>query len=134
MLGFAPNRTPDIQWALNALSTLLPTHRIFGKGYVREPPPLIAVSRPVIDNSDGLFDGLPLRKGKPAKRSILKKNRPNTEARMQRLLTRRARIEMQVARLQGNPANPVNANASATTINSSAPNASSQPQNASFVA
>jgi hypothetical protein len=81
-LGFAKGRCPDAQWALNALSTLLPTHRIFGKGYVREPPPLDGAVRPVIDNADGLFDGLPPRRGKPAKRTILKKTRPSAEARV----------------------------------------------------
>ena len=62
---------PDVQWALHALAPLEPRHRIFGKGYVRDPPPLSANSKQMVDNSDGLFDGLPPRKGKPSKRSVI---------------------------------------------------------------
>jgi hypothetical protein len=110
--GFGERKLPDKQWALHALATLEPHHRIFGKGYVREPAPLgdqPRPSEPMVDNADGLFDGLPPRKGKPAKRSILRNVRPSAEARLERLRARRAQLEAQMAALVYGLPQPVNA-------------------------
>ena len=99
-LGFHPDRSPDQQWALHALSTLEPRHRIFGKGYVREPPPLAAVNMTVVDNADGLYDGLPqlpLRKGKARRQTVLLQ--PTREERLQRLRARRAQLAAMEAQL-----------------------------------
>jgi hypothetical protein len=94
-LGFAANRVPDQQWALHALSTLEPGHRIFGKSYVREPAPLVAAVRhPVVDNEDGLYDGLPrlpAPKGK-VRRNIIGRLPPTREERLERLRARRAQL------------------------------------------
>jgi hypothetical protein len=94
LLGFAANRLPDQQWALHALSTLEPRHRIFGKGYVREPPPLAAVNQTVVDNADGLYDGLPqlpLPKGKARRHTV--RLQPTREERLQRLRARRDQLQ-----------------------------------------
>jgi hypothetical protein len=108
--GFGGNKLPDAQWALAALSTLEPNHRIFGKGYVPDPPPLAAVNLaasavPMVDNEDGLFDNLPLRKGKPSKRTFLKQAKPSMAARLERLQARRARLDAQLASLVQPPGN-----------------------------
>ena len=97
-LGFNQSRLPDSQWALHALATLEPNHRIFGKGYVGEPAPLFqgqipSAPRPMVNNSDGLFDGLPVRRGKLAKRTMIKKIQPSIEARIERMRARRVQLE-----------------------------------------
>ena len=112
-LGFEARKLPDAQWALHALSTLLPTHRIFGKGYVREPPPLdpkdqalFMPAEPMINNADGLFDGLPMRQGKLGRRTILRKSKPSAEARLERLRARRAQLEARMEALAQAAARP----------------------------
>jgi hypothetical protein len=45
---------------------------------VGEPAPLFqgqipSAPRPMVNNSDGLFDGLPVRRGKLVKRTMIKK-------------------------------------------------------------
>jgi hypothetical protein len=100
--GFDGRKLPDQQWALHALSTLQPDHRIFGKGYVREPRSLEELPRPaepLVDNADGLFDGLPRLQGKLAKRTIIRKVQPSTEARLQRLRARRAQLDARMEQL-----------------------------------
>jgi hypothetical protein len=87
---------------LRALSTLEPRHRIFGKGYVREPPPLAAASQDIVDNADGLYDGLPQlppRKSK-GRRLALVRIQPTREERLDRLRARRARIAEEEAQLE----------------------------------
>jgi hypothetical protein len=41
LLGFSPKHLPDKEWALAALATLEPNHRIFGKRGAREQPLLV---------------------------------------------------------------------------------------------
>ena len=69
---------------------------------MREPRSLEELPRPaepLVDNADGLFDGLPRLQGKLAKRTIIRKVQPSTEARLQRLRARRAQLDARMEQL-----------------------------------
>ena len=65
-LGFTTDSkvVPDKLWCLHVLSTLNPNHLFFAKDYMPPPRRENKRERNVLDNFDGLFDGLGEEVGK----------------------------------------------------------------------